>query len=261
MWGGLKWLPGKTPVKAEGVTVNAWSYDWVDPVVSLQDGYKLINTCDTYLYIVPAAGYYRDFLDHQWIYEKWSPWIMNRKQTLPEGTPGVLGGMFAVWNDKCGNGISEQDVHLRSFPAMQVLAEKLWKGENKNVTYEAFAKLCKTTPEAPGINLLGKVPAETALTEAGKELSFNGKEAVSTPLQEVGYPYSVEFQLCPEKTNPISSILFQGPHSVVYTNWENTRRIAFSRDGYTFVFNSYRLRPINGLRSASKVTTKVLHFI
>ena len=100
MWGGLKWLPGKTPVKAEGVTVNAWSYDWVDPVVSLQDGYKLINTCDTYLYIVPAAGYYRDFLDHQWIYEKWSPWIMNRKQTLPEGTPSVLGGMFGVWNDK-----------------------------------------------------------------------------------------------------------------------------------------------------------------
>lgn len=36
MWGGLKWLPGKTPVKAEGVTVNAWSYDWVDPEVSLK---------------------------------------------------------------------------------------------------------------------------------------------------------------------------------------------------------------------------------
>ena len=48
MWGGLgKYgFPAKTPVKAEGVTVNAWSYDWVDPVVSLQDGYKLINTCD-----------------------------------------------------------------------------------------------------------------------------------------------------------------------------------------------------------------------
>lgn len=61
MWGGLKWLPGKTPVKAEGVTVNAWSYDWVDPEVSLKDGYKLINTCDTYLYIVPGAGYYREF--------------------------------------------------------------------------------------------------------------------------------------------------------------------------------------------------------
>ena len=35
MWGGLKWLPGKTPVQAEGVTVNAWSFDWVDPEVSI----------------------------------------------------------------------------------------------------------------------------------------------------------------------------------------------------------------------------------
>ena len=31
------------------------------------------------------------------------------------------------------------------------------------------------------------------------------------------------------------------PKAPSYTNWENTRRIAFSRDGYTFVFNSYRL--------------------
>lgn len=52
---------------------------------------------------------------------------MNSKQTLSEGTPGVLGGMFAVWNDMCGNGISEQDVHLRSFPAIQVLAENFGK--------------------------------------------------------------------------------------------------------------------------------------
>ena len=110
----------------------------------------MINTCDTYLYIVPAAGTTGDFLDHQWIYEKWSPWIMNRKQTLPEGTPGVLGGMFAVWNDKCGNGISEQDVHLRSFPAMQVLAEKLWKGENKNVTYESICKAVQNNSRSSG---------------------------------------------------------------------------------------------------------------
>ena len=36
-------------------------------------------------------------------------------------------------------------------------------------------------------------------------------------------------------------MLFKGAHATVYTNWENTGRIAFSRDGYTFVFNSYRL--------------------
>jgi len=38
MWGGLKWLAGKTPVKSKGVIVNAWSADWVDPV-SVAEGW------------------------------------------------------------------------------------------------------------------------------------------------------------------------------------------------------------------------------
>ena len=238
MWGGLKWLPGKTPVQAEGVTVNAWSFDWVDPEVSIQEGYKLINTCDTYLYIVPGAGYYREFLDHQWLYETWTPWKMNRNQTLPVGTPGVLGGMFAVWNDQCGNGISEQDVHYRSFPAVQVMAERLWKGDNKDVAFVDFEALCKVMPEAPGVNLLGRIDKETLLME---ELTLTGKYSIETALKEVGYPYTVSFSICPDEKSNISGVLFKGPHSTVYTNWENTGRIAFTRDGYEFAFGSYIL--------------------
>lgn len=249
MWGGLKWLPGKTPVQAEGVTVNAWSYDWIDPEASLKDGYKLINSCDTYLYIVPSAGYYRDFLDHQWLYETWSPWLINKKLTLPEGTVGVLGGMFAVWNDKCGNGISEQDVHVRSFPALQVLAEKMWKGSNSQVSFEQFEDLCRQMPEAPGVNLLGRIPSgvcqtasgEVQLTPAREVCVLSGTDSISTVLQEVGYPYAVSFKICPDENASNSSILFKGPHSVVYANWENKGCLAFSRDGYTFVFHSYHL--------------------
>ena len=240
MWGGLKWLPGKTPVQAEGVTVNAWSFDWVDPEVSIKEGYKLINTCDTYLYIVPGAGYYREFLDHQWLYEKWTPWMMNRKQTLPVGTPGVLGGMFAVWNDQCGNGISQQDVHYRSFPAIQVMAERMWKGDNQQeVPFSEFEALCKTMPEAPGVNLLGRIGEETSLLT--EEATLSGKECIETSLQEVGYPYTVSFSICPEEKPNISGVLFKGPHSTVYTNWENTGRIAFTRDGYEFAFGSFIL--------------------
>ena len=239
MWGGLKWLPGKTPVQAEGVTVNAWSFDWVDPEVSIKEGYKLINTCDTYLYIVPGAGYYREFLDHQWLYEKWTPWMMNRKQTLPVGTPGVLGGMFAVWNDQCGNGISEQDVYYRSFPAIQVLAERMWKGDNqKEVPFTEFETLCQSMPEAPGVNLLGRIEKETSFVE---EKTLTGKDSIETTLSEVGYPYTVSFSICLDEKPNISGILFQGPHSTVYTNWENTGRIAFTRDGYAFSFGSFIL--------------------
>ena len=239
MWGGLKWLPGKTPVLAEGVTVNAWSFDWVDPEVSVKEGYKLINTCDTYLYIVPGAGYYREFLDHKWLYETWTPWMMNRHQTLPVGTPGVLGGMFAVWNDQCGNGISEQDVHYRSFPAIQVMGERMWKSDNQQtVPFADFEALCKTMPEAPGVNLLGRIDKETLLIE---ETILTGKDSLITTLDEVGYPYTVSFSICPDKKSNISGVLFQGPHSTVYTNWENTGRIAFTRDGYAFTFGSFIL--------------------
>ena len=239
MWGGLKWLPGKTPVLAEGVTVNAWSFDWVDPEVSIQEGYKLINSCDTYLYIVPGAGYYREFLDHQWLYETWTPWMMNSRQTLPVGTPGVLGGMFAVWNDQCGNGISEQDVHYRSFPAVQVMAERMWKGDNQQaVPFADFEALCKSMPEAPGVNLLARIEKETTVAE---EAILTGKDSLFTALDEVGYPYTVSFSICPDKHPNISGVLFQGPHSTVYTNWENTGRIAFTRDGYAFAFGSYTL--------------------
>ena len=239
MWGGLKWLPGKTPVQAEGVTVNAWSFDWVDPEVSIKEGYKLINTCDTYLYIVPGAGYYREFLDHQWLYETWTPWKMNRNQTLPVGTPGVLGGMFAVWNDQCGNGISEQDVYYRSFPAIQVMSERMWKGDNQQVVpFSEFEALCQSMPEAPGVNLLGRIEKETLLAE---EAVLTGKDSLFTSLDEVGYPYTVSFSICPDKKSNISGVLFQGPHSTVYTNWENTGRIAFTRDGYAFTFGSFIL--------------------
>lgn len=126
--------------------------------------------------------------------------------------------------------------------------------------YKAFEALCKEMPEAPGINLSGKISPhkDVALTVPGKELLFTGKDTVQTALQEVGYPYTVEFKICPDEKTNISGVLFRGAHATVYTNWENTGRIAFSRDGYTFVFNSYRLPAADGLPSALKEITRAL---
>ena len=132
-------------------------------------------------------------------------------------------------------------MHLRSFPAVQVLSEKLWRGANKEKTYADFEALCKTTPEAPGINLLARVSGKKELLQPNEVRSLNGTDSLSTSIPEIGYPYTVSFGICPDKDTNISGVLFKGPHSVVYTNWENTGRIAFSRDGYTFVFNSFQL--------------------
>ncbi|AEK23798.1 family 20 glycosylhydrolase [Capnocytophaga canimorsus] len=266
MWGGLRWLKGETPVHSENVVVNAWSYDWVDPELSLKEGYKLISTCDTWLYIVPAAGYYRDFLDEKWLYEEWTPEKVNRKETLPEGTKGLLGGMFAVWNDHCGNGISQQDVHIRTLPAVKVLSEKMWK-RSTSVNFDTFKKLSDRMGEAPQVNLSGKVTSKTNLvmhyalnSKKEKDLSENGynelqrnkigiskkdnslvfkseESFIKTPILEIGYDYRVDFNLFLSPKTIDDAILFEGRDSKVIIKKEgNQFQLGFNRDGYTYYF-------------------------
>lgn len=243
LWGSLNVMKGNTPVDLKGKVVSAWNYDWMDVQTCLYAGAKVVNLCDGLLYLVPAAHYYYDYLNYQWLYENWMPEMMrpeDPKMTVRH--PNFLGAMLAVWNDHVGNGISQQDVHCRTFPGLQMVCEKMWKGENKDkVPFEQFMALCATTPEAPGVNLLAKVDKRTELTETGKEVTLSGTEAVTTEVDEIGYPYAVEFELCPDSAPNIDAILFKGPHSEFVSNWQNTGKFAFRRDGYEFVFHSYRL--------------------
>ena len=64
-----------------------------------------------------------------------------------------------------GNGISEQDVHVRSFPALQVLAEN-----GKAIVRFLLNSfdLCRQMPEAPGVNLLGRIPSGVCQTVSGE---------------------------------------------------------------------------------------------
>lgn len=241
LWGSLKHMKGNTPVNLKGKTVNAWNYSWLDLETALQEGAKAINTCDAFLYIVPAVNYYHNFLDHQWIYESWSPRMMQEGEMIEQST-NLLGAMFAVWNDRVGNGISQQDVHIRTFPAMQVMSEKLWKGENtRNIPFETFETWCRTTPEAPGVNLQASIDGRKDLTLSGQEIILQGNDSILTSIPEIGYPYSVEFEIYADPKPNIDAVLFKGPHSVFTANWQNTGKFAFSRDGYEFIFHSYRL--------------------
>ena len=241
LWGSLKHMKGNTPVNLKGKTVNAWNYSWLDLETALQEGAKAINTCDAFLYIVPAVNYYHNFLDHQWIYESWSPRMMQEGEMIEQST-NLLGAMFAVWNDRVGNGISQQDVHIRTFPAMQVMSEKLWKGENtRKIPFETFEMWCRTTPEAPGVNLQARIDGRKDLTLSNQEIILQGNDSVLTSIPEIGYPYSVEFEIYADPKPNIDAVLFKGPHSVFTANWQNTGKFAFSRDGYEFIFHSYRL--------------------
>lgn len=259
VWGALTHAQGVTPVTSKGVTMNAWYNGYADPLKMKELGYPLISTPDDFLYIVPAAGYYYDYLDLRYLYEKWEPTAVGAV-VFKMGDPFIRGGMFAVWNDIAKNGITAQDVTDRVFPALQVLSEKMWSGENKEVNFSAFSNSVKAINEGPGLNLRGKIPGKDSLVinyemkgndkeikkinevfyeKEGKRkvLSFkSNRSLVQLPYQEIGYNYTVIFKINPSQNNTADAVIFQSNHAIVKLKQGNTSYFGFSHEGKDYNF-------------------------
>ena len=154
VWGALTHAQGDTPVKSENVIMSAWYNGYAEPKDMVKQGYKLISIPDGLIYIVPAAGYYYDYLNTQYLYENWTPAHVGQA-VFEEKDPAILGGMFAVWNDHVGNGISVKDIHHRLFPALQTLATKTWDAQ-VSIPYAEFDSKRQLLSEAPGVNQMGR---------------------------------------------------------------------------------------------------------
>lgn len=232
LWGALTHAKGETPVKVDNVLMWCWYNGYAQPRDMMSLGYDVISIPDGYLYIVPAAGYYYDYLNIKHLYNNWTPANIG-SETFEDDHKQIKGGIFAVWNDHCGNGISYQDVHHRLMPAMQTLAVKLWDGKNATLTFEQFNSLRKAISEAPGVNLLAR-PA------AGRiGYLFNVDKATAgqkMPMSDIGYNYRVEFDLTAGK-NDKGTKLFESDNSVFYLADPKEGKLGYSRDGYDYRFN------------------------
>ncbi len=238
MWGALTHAQGNTPVKVENVSMNWWYNGYADPKKMMELGYDGISTPDGWLYIVPAAGYYYDYLNSKRLYEKWTPNMIG-DQTFPEDHPLIRGGAFAVWNDHVGNGITEKDVHHRVFPAMQVLSKKMWCGADTSMPYSQFLEKSKHLGEGPGLNMMGRVISKDSLVLSyDKVLQLKGGNSfIQTPLKGIGYGYTVGFSINPAEDNPDNAVLFSSADAVVKLKQLSTGRLGFSREGYDYVFD------------------------
>lgn len=76
------------------------------------------------------------------MYKEWTPAHVG-EVVFEEKHPSILGGMFAVWNDHAGNGISTKDIHDRTFPAIQTLSVKMWTGASPKLSFNEFNRLRK----------------------------------------------------------------------------------------------------------------------
>ena len=236
VWGALTHAKGDTPVKSENVIMNAWYNGYADPKEMIKQGYHLISIPDGLVYIVPQAGYYYDYLNTKSLYEKWTPAQIG-KAVFEEKDPNILGGMFAVWNDHVGNGISNKDIHHRVYPALQTLAVKMWTGKQVTTPYDSFNEQRNLLSEAPGVNQLGRIGKAPGLVYEQAAVTPNR----TLPYREIGYNYLVSFDI-KGADEAKGTELFRSPDAVFYLSDPISGMLGFARDGYLNTFN-YRIMP------------------
>ncbi|MFX3635374.1 MAG: family 20 glycosylhydrolase [Candidatus Pristimantibacillus sp.] len=275
MWGSLTNFPGPTVVDQD-IVINAWNNGWQNPKDAVAQGYKIINTVDGYLYIVPKAGYYYDYLNKQFLYNNWTPTYFGGNNNLQEGEPNLLGGMFALWNDKLGKKVSSADVHDRVIDAMPVLAEKMWRGQSSDTTFADFDKLSDLLGVGPGVDLARKVKSagevvlhypfeeggSTTTADqsgngydgslngvswsnegvSGKSIVFDDREDhITTGLTTNGLPWTVSAWVNLEETAAAQSdeiILMESDYGALKLKQTGSPNVGLSRESYNFNFNA-----------------------
>lgn len=226
IWGSLTHAKGQTPVKSEGVLMYGWSNGYANPRDMINDGYKMVCIPDGWVYIVPSAGYYYDYLNNDLLYNHWTPAVFGKNFTFTGDTiKQIEGGMFAVWNDTPNNGITTKDVAHRIMHSLPTMAAKTWSGDKVTVPYDEFIAKSKNMIEAPGVNYLARYGNAAQPAEI---LTLDVVPAGSTlPIPEIGYDYTVEFDIegAPEAKG---TKLFESPNATFWLSDPISGNLGFS---------------------------------
>lgn len=233
IWGSLTHKPGKTKVESEGVQMNLWSAQWQDPIEAMNDGYKLINTNDGHLYIVPFANYYRMDKNHKWVYNHWRPNYVGNAH-IPAGHPNLIGSTFAIWNDMTDlkhSGYGMYDVWEIFRSSADVLSQRMWGTEHNPNNFEQHRNLVSKIGEAPNINPLYLRTGDAPVCVQPTSLPMQLNEEAAGP----NYHLTAEIELAaaPEGTE---QVLLSGPEGKLYATMKDGT-VGFRRnDAMVFSF-------------------------
>lgn len=232
IWGSLTHAKGKTPVKSDNVLMYGWSNGYANPRDMIKQGFNMVSIPDGYVYIVPNAGYYYDYLNNEFLYNSWTPANIGGITFTGDTLKQIEGGMFAVWNDHPNNGITVKDIHHRIFKALPTLAAKTWSADKTTVPYAEFATLSAGLSEAPGVNYNAIYKTEGDAPILAVETVTPG---MKLPIPEVGYDYAVEFDItgAPEEKG---TKLFESPDAIFWLSDPITGNMGFSRENKLYTF-------------------------
>lgn len=130
IWGSLSKIKADHSGVPRTLQMHIWDTDWADPKDMYEEGFSVINSLSSSLYLIPGGGY--DWLDLDFLKEKWQPNVFEtaeRTWELPAYSPRMLGACYMMWNDWSqlnGESITEEDLLERFARPLPVIAEKLW---------------------------------------------------------------------------------------------------------------------------------------
>lgn len=161
-WGALTHAQGKTPVDPTDVTLDIWHNGYHEPLQALKEGFGLICVPDNLVYIVPNAGYYYDYLNCERLFRIWEPCWFEEVFVDPSN-PQLMGGKFALWNDKGEAAVDLDGTFARMFPAIQTLGEKMWAGRREGLSWHDFTRLAARTRPLPAAKGASRICREEGL--------------------------------------------------------------------------------------------------
>lgn len=274
LWGSLSSLTGDQDVRSEGVQMNVWNTTWAKPTDMYNEGFQLINTIDGQLYMVPAAGYYYDYLNTQNLYNNWVPNNFGGT-VIPAGSEQMLGSTYAIWNDSVdtrANGISEIDIYDRFADAVPTMASKNW-GEAQDQKWADMEATVDELGDAANSNPYHKASADDHgeymsyefedgsemddSSENGRDLKENvnasikdgslklngGKSYVETPVDKLATGNTLEFDITLDKEAQAGDILFEADNEGSNDDYAHTiqimddGRLGFRRELYDYYFD------------------------
>ncbi|MBQ4551177.1 MAG: discoidin domain-containing protein [Oscillospiraceae bacterium] len=246
IWGSLTQMNDNNqtqilPEAIENVQMNIWSAGWANFQDMFDMGFHLINTIDTYGYMVPNGngnrGAYGDYLNLNSVFSSFQANQVGGI-TLPSSDERVLGAAFAIWNDnidKRSSGLTESDIFTRFFDALPFYAEKTWAatGQEKG-SAAAVTELSKIVGIAPNTNPYFEVESKgdthlsydfddmtdgsgngrdltagTAAVENGVLTLNGGSSYVSTPVNKIGNGNALSFDITLTEAAEPGDILFE----------------------------------------------------
>ena len=244
MWGALEVLQGNTTVN-NNIILNMWSATEDSPTARLEEGFRLVNVPQTYLYNTPGR-YHKDMIQENNLFYNWDPAIFSGGVKTDKGDPQVLGAKTALWGDENREGITEADLNERYLRAAAMVSQKTW-GSNKETSFVNYEKTFDALREGPGTAISYEIDSCSDvvvdydfanLSEDGKTiydasgnayhgqvsggekaekggetyLKFDGNTVITTPLTTLGYPYTMSFDVYLDGTenNIKESSLFSG---------------------------------------------------